>query len=68
MERNVDFHIRQNEELKKALDKERNNLDGVEKLLKEARQDIIEQRLLNQDLQSEVTKLKAKVEELQERL
>lgn len=43
-------------------------MDGVEKLLKEARQDIIEQRLLNQDLQSEVTKLKAKVEELQERL
>lgn len=68
MERNIDFHVRQNEDLKRMVEKERNNLDGVEKLLKEARQDLIEQRLLNQDLQSEVTKLKAKIDELQEKL
>lgn len=43
-------------------------MDGLEKLLKEARQEVISQRLLNQDLQSEISKMKTKIEDLQERL
>lgn len=50
------------------IDKDGSNMDGLEKLLKEARQEVIAQRLLNQDLQSEIAKMKTKIEDLQERL
>ncbi|KAJ8984603.1 hypothetical protein NQ317_006065, partial [Molorchus minor] len=48
--------------------KERNNLEGLEKLLNEARQDVVNQRLQNQELQAEINRLRAKVDDLQERL
>ncbi|KAF7271012.1 hypothetical protein GWI33_016072 [Rhynchophorus ferrugineus] len=56
------------EYLEKALVKERSSLEGVERLLNEARQEVMDQRLLNQDLQNEVAGLKNKITELQERL
>lgn len=59
---------KENRDLKRQLDKEESGTDGLEKLLKEARQEVISQRLLNQDLQSEIAKMKSKIEDLQERL
>lgn len=50
------------------MDKDQNNVDGLEKLLADARQEVIEQRVLNEDLQSEIKKLKSKLAELQEKL
>lgn len=43
-------------------------MNGLERLLKEARQEVIAQRLLNQDLQSEMDKMKTKIEDLEEKL
>ncbi|KAH1027682.1 hypothetical protein HUJ05_001146, partial [Dendroctonus ponderosae] len=54
--------------LQKALEQERSSLEAVEKLLNDSRRDLTEHRLLNQDLQREVNRLKQKVEELEERL
>lgn len=54
--------------MKRNLDKEENDMDGLEKLLKEARQEVISQRLLNQDLQSHLNKMKSKLDELQDKL
>ncbi|XP_030747273.1 centrosomal protein of 135 kDa-like isoform X2 [Sitophilus oryzae] len=56
------------ESLEKALEKERASLEGVEQLLSEARKEIMDQRLLNQDLQAEVENLKERINELQDRL
>lgn len=56
------------EELQEALDQERKNLEAVEKLLNEARRDGTEQKLINQDMQHEINRLKQKVKELEERL
>lgn len=67
-ENSVDRLTKENRELKRNLDKEESSMDGLEKLLKEARQEVISQRLLNQDLQSEIAKMKSKMEDLQERL
>ncbi|KAL1505790.1 hypothetical protein ABEB36_005270 [Hypothenemus hampei] len=54
--------------LQKILDHERSSRESLEKLLKDARVDLTEQRLLNQDLQREVNILKDKIEDLEERL
>ncbi|XP_060532572.1 centrosomal protein of 135 kDa isoform X2 [Cylas formicarius] len=66
--RNVDTLRSDKEELAAALEKERNNLHSVEKLLTEARQEIIDQRLLNQDLHGEIEKLKRGINDLREKL
>ncbi|XP_057672202.1 centrosomal protein of 135 kDa isoform X2 [Diorhabda carinulata] len=68
IERQVDFLTRENKELKRALEKDHDSQEGLERLLKEARQEVIDQRLLNEDLQSEVNKMRKKIDELQERL
>lgn len=54
--------------MKRAQDKDKNSFDGLEKLLQDARQEVIEQRLLNQDLQAEIAKMREKVDQLEERL
>lgn len=64
----MDLFTRENSELKRALDKDKDSQDGLERLLNEARQDLVEQRLLNEDLQNEISTLRGKVDELQERL
>ncbi|CAH1098756.1 unnamed protein product [Psylliodes chrysocephalus] len=68
LERKMDLFTRENSELKRALDKDKDSQDGLERLLNEARQDLVEQRLLNEDLQNEISTLRGKVDELQERL
>ncbi|XP_028141576.1 centrosomal protein of 135 kDa isoform X2 [Diabrotica virgifera virgifera] len=68
IERQIDLLSRENRELKRALDKDQDNQTGLERLLNEARQEVIEQRLLNEDLRSEVAKLGINVKELQENL
>ncbi|CAG9823230.1 unnamed protein product [Phaedon cochleariae] len=59
---------RENKDLRSALDKDQSSLDGVEKLLNDARQEVIEHRLLNQDLQSEIIKMRSQIQELQDKL
>lgn len=54
--------------LEKQVEREKTCLEAVEKLLSDARTDLTEQRLLNQDLQREVGSLKQKISELEERL
>ncbi|XP_072382397.1 uncharacterized protein Cep135 isoform X1 [Diabrotica undecimpunctata] len=68
IERQIDLLSRENRELKRALDKDQDNQTGLERLLNEARQEVIEQRLLNEDLRSEVAKLGINVKELHEKL
>nr|CAI5863781.1 unnamed protein product [Callosobruchus analis] len=67
-QRNIERLSKDNEDLKKALRKDRNSVEDLEKLLDEARQEVIQQKLINQDLQTELTRMKARLEEVQERL
>lgn len=54
--------------MERQVEREKTCLEAVEKLLSDARTDLTEQRLLNQDLQREVGSLKQKISELEERL
>ncbi|XP_050293556.1 early endosome antigen 1-like isoform X3 [Anthonomus grandis grandis] len=56
------------EALQRALNREKNSLEGVEKLLNETRYQVTQQKLLNQELLEEVGALKKKIEELEDRL
>ncbi|CAH1970630.1 unnamed protein product [Acanthoscelides obtectus] len=67
-QRNIEMLSRENDDLKRSVAKDRNNVEGLEKLLNDARQEVIEQKLINQDLQSELTRMKTRLEEVQERL
>ncbi|CAG9764416.1 unnamed protein product [Ceutorhynchus assimilis] len=54
--------------LREALEEEKSRLEGVEKLLIEARRETTSQRLLNQDLQHEIKELQQTVRDLKEKL
>ncbi|XP_066149970.1 centrosomal protein of 135 kDa isoform X2 [Euwallacea fornicatus] len=56
------------ETLQKVLEQEKTSLEMVEKLLSDTRRDLTEQRLLNQDMQREISRLKQNISELEERL
>ncbi|CAG9864322.1 unnamed protein product [Phyllotreta striolata] len=68
LERKMDLFSRENGELKRALDGDKNSQEGLERLLNEARRDLADQRLSNEEFQGEIGRLRAKIDELEERL
>jgi centrosomal protein CEP135 len=67
-DRNVDQLRSEREMLQHTVTRDRRTVECVEKNLLDAKQDTTELRLLNQDLQEEVQRLKIQVQELREKL
>lgn len=56
---------RESQELQENLFKDKKTVDSLEKLLAETRRELTQQQLLNEELQSEIKKLKSKLVEMQ---
>lgn len=65
MTREVERLRRESETIQTTLSKDRGNVQQLEKLLAETRREAVEQKLLNEELQSEIQRLRSKCEELQ---
>lgn len=59
---------RDSDAIRDNLQKDRNNVEYLEKLLNESRQEAVNVKLLNQELQSEIQRLKSKAEDLHGKL
>lgn len=68
MDRDRDRLRREGEALQSNLTHDRHNVESLEKLLRQCRQENVEQNILNQDLQTEINKLKQKIDDLQVKL
>nr|CAH7765422.1 unnamed protein product [Callosobruchus chinensis] len=67
-QRNIEKLSKENDDLKRAFKKDKDNVEDLEKLLDDARQEVIRQKLINQDLQTELTRLEVRLKEVQEGL
>lgn len=54
--------------MRETLMKDRNNVEYLETLLSESRQEAVNLKLVNQELQTEIQRLRSKAEELQSKL
>ncbi|XP_017768019.1 PREDICTED: centrosomal protein of 135 kDa-like isoform X2 [Nicrophorus vespilloides] len=59
---------RDSEILQKTLSRDQDRVDNLEKLLNENRQEAVDQRLINEDLQSEISRLNKELEDLHRKL
>lgn len=65
MSREVERLRRESETVQTTLSRDRGSVQQLEKLLADARRESVEQKLLNEELQSEIQRLRTKCEELQ---
>lgn len=68
MEREMDRLMRDSDAARATLSKDRDSVEYLEKLLADSRQENVELKIINQELQSEILRLKNKIEELQNKL
>lgn len=59
---------REGENLQTNWNQDRQAVDSLERLLRECRQENVEQNLLNQELQTELNRMKTRIEDLQHKL